>query len=152
MAASRRWILLIPIVFSLAWILFNYIWVFSQEAALTDPGRITLKGRQGMFFVSNLLILLPNFLLSFLLWTYIKTAEKGTKEALILCFFAIGGGFLPQIFLSIAYYDLWYQEGDHLPLIVYGFPFTYLIGMMAGWVIGLAVVSVVSENQNNKEE
>jgi hypothetical protein len=36
---------------------------------------------------------------------------------------------------------MWYESGALVPVVMFGFPFVYLMGMMVGWVAGLCIVA-----------
>ncbi|GAB4233373.1 MAG: hypothetical protein Tsb0021_12360 [Chlamydiales bacterium] len=140
---SNKTVIFIPLIFALTIILLNILIVFNSQAALTKGGEEILKKDLTGFVLSNFLFFLPNFLLSFLLWTYIKTENPSYHEALSLCVIAITLGILPSMYLYAFYYDLWIESGLKQPVVMFGFPFVYFVCMMTGWVIGLFFVTLL---------
>jgi len=134
-------ILWIPVWFALAFIVLNYFFVGLLQQALTPQAEQMYQEMQGQLFLASFLFLFPNLLLSFLLWAYMKNHAPANRDLYILCLTSIAIGFVPQLFIYGAYYSLWYETGAHLPVVMFGFPFVYLFGMMMGWVIGLWLVS-----------
>jgi hypothetical protein len=132
----------IPIWFALGFILFNYILIGTTEKVLTPQAEEVYQQNTLQLLMASSLLLFPNFFLSFLLWTYMKNSKPSNKQLYILCFSSIGVGFLMQISIYIAYYTLWYDTGSTIPVVMFGFPFVYLFGVLIGWVIGLWIAAM----------
>lgn len=131
-----------PIWFFLGFILFNYFFVTTLELALTSQAEEMLLGNQGEFWAASSLFIFPNILLSFLLWTYSKNYPDSSPNALwTLCITAIACGFIPQVLIYLFYYTIWFEGGAHLAVVMFGFPFIYMVGVMVGWVMGLMFTS-----------
>lgn len=131
---------LVPIYFALAFILLNMLFVGALSKALTPEAQELFFKRQTFMWLSSALFLIPNVILSFLLQIYKNSHPEANRELYTLCFIAITTGVIPQLLIYALYYDLWYAEGANLPVVIFGFPVVYLLGMMLGWVIGLGAV------------
>jgi len=90
------------------------------------------------FLSATFFLLMPNLLLSFFLFGYIKAHPDEKRNPLILCVFSLACATL----LSASIWIFLYTEFSQIPLLVFGFPMTYFLGMSAGYVIGLLILGV----------
>ncbi len=134
-----------PLLFSLLFMILNYMWILGLQSTLAPVTAGFLDANKGSFLLMSSLIFLPNFILSFFIWVYIRTDKDRSQKAFWLCLCSILGGLLPNLFIYLKFYSAWEEYGTQLSIILFGLPFVYLTGMMIGWVIGLLVASLFAK-------
>ncbi len=137
----------LPIVFSLLYSYFNYLYVRKVVEDLSYEAQIIFHEKSYQLYFNGLLILFPNALLSLFLWLYARSRPDLGWTLFIPCLSAIAGG----ISFILSLYSGYSQLGDgsqiNQLIIPYGFPFTYFFGMAVGWVFGmLALYSLFGSN------
>lgn len=130
-------IVFIPLIFSVLWIIGNYLFILNHEQALTKLAVSILEDHKGQFLISNLLMFFPNILLSLLLWFYSKTRSPGYSELMYICLISIFFGLFPQLLIYRFYYSSLHSDLVQLPVLLFGFPFIYMVTMIIGYVIGI---------------
>lgn len=136
----------IPLVFSFVYAALCALFTLFHSSALTPSLQDKLVTDTLQTFFLSLLILLPNILLSLIMYIYSNTQQFIGNRLLIPCITAIIGGIVPVIYMYQFFYRGQAQADLQVPFLSYGFPFVYFFGMMIGWVIGIFIVPSLPKN------
>lgn len=142
----KHTVIWLPIAFSFLYALGCYIYALAHASALTADMRADLQNDPLQVFWVSLLILIPNFLLSLIMYIYSHTGNFQGNLVLIPCFTAIIGGLIPVFYTYYFFYHIQNTGLTQISMLSYGFPFVYFLGMMIGWVCGIFTVALLSKD------
>ena len=137
-----RWIIALPLLYSLLFPLVNLFYVESHSQELSGSGQSLLSMGGGRLLWASLLLFFPNSLLSFFLMTFRRSYPESTGKAFFLCLFSLIGGTLPVMGIYFLYYSDLAATGNDITGLMYGFPMVYLLGMMTAWFVGLILTQL----------
>jgi len=142
MSRLHKFIILLPLLYSLLFSFAVYIGVNSAARALTPEARQLMMQEPFDLFTATLFNLLPGGIISLILLNYGRSHPEKSGNTLILCFCSLAVATLMSLYILQFYYSTLNPEISGLPLLMYGFPVTYLFGLFIGWAAGLLIVGL----------
>lgn len=133
MTRNQKIIVLIPIFFSCVLSLLIFLQVNLFSTALTAQAQELLGSAPLQFLTATFFLLIPNLILSFFLFSYIKAHPHEEKNPLLLCLCSLSVAILFCFSIWIYYYTAFSQ----VLVIIFGFPVTYFFGISIGYVAGV---------------
>ena len=138
MTKNQKTIVLIPILFSCFLSLFIFLLVHVFSSSLTRQAQELLGNEPAQFLTATFFLLIPNLMLSFFLFSYIKAHPQEEKYPLLLCLSSLSIAVLFCFSIWIFYYTAFSQ----VLVVVFGFPVTYFFGMSIGYVVGVLAIGL----------
>lgn len=141
-------VLWIPILFSLFYALVSLIFTLTTTHLLTPSAQEHLSQNSTTVFWVSFLIVIPNIVLSFIMYVYANATTDIGNLVYIPCITGIIGGLLPVLYIYHFFFNMDSSIFTQVPVIAYGFPFVYFLGMCVGWMVGLFIVATIKPTDN----
>lgn len=137
----------IPILFSFLYAFICFLFTEWNQHLLTTHVQNELEANPTQVFWVSLLILLPNLILSLIMYIYSISSSHLGKLLYIPCLSAILGGVIPVLFVYHFFYSRAQTSLTAVPVLSYGFPFVYFLGMCVGWLLGILIAASFAEEE-----